>query len=62
MVDSKYLSSKGILLAAEFMNRNLEFRLSKNKKMDGGRISVRLAQPSDYIYAKQISEETERSA
>lgn len=30
--------------------------------MDDGRIIVRLAQPSDYIYANQISEETERSA
>jgi GNAT superfamily N-acetyltransferase len=30
--------------------------------MEDGRIIVRLAQPSDCIYAKQISEETERSA
>jgi len=30
--------------------------------MDDGRIIVRLAQPSDQVYAQQISEETERSA
>jgi hypothetical protein len=38
------------------------FRSSKLITMDDGRIIVRLAQPSDYIYAKQIAEETERSA
>ena len=30
--------------------------------MDDGRIIVRLAQPSDNVYAQQISDETERSA
>ncbi|MBD1395472.1 GNAT family N-acetyltransferase [Mucilaginibacter glaciei] len=30
--------------------------------MDDGRIIVRLAQPSDHIYAQQIADETERSA